>query len=94
MKTLLEHLDDLDRMIEAGNTPTDKLRSQLAFIGREIAALQTDYASLHDAHAELHAGLEERISKLQEKDKRELRQWFDEQAKKNAALRKSYTLER
>ncbi len=91
MKTLQEDIDDLDRMIDAG-AAKDAVRSQIRLISREVAALQTDYTSLAQAHSELHDGLEERISKLQEKDKRELRQWFDEQAKKHTNLRESYTL--
>ena len=52
MKTLQEHLDDLDRMVDtdAGKPQT---RSQIAFVGREVAALEADYADLAHRHAEL-----------------------------------------
>lgn len=48
MKTLQEHLDDLDRMVDTGAGKPDT-RSQIAFIAREVAALEADYA--HLAHA-------------------------------------------
>jgi predicted nucleic acid-binding Zn-ribbon protein len=53
MKTITEHLDDLDRMVDAGNTPKHELRSQVAFIQREVAALQEDYLRLAEAHTQL-----------------------------------------
>jgi hypothetical protein len=52
MTTLQEHIDALDRMVEQG-TSVSKLRSQIAFIGREVAALEADYSSLGQAHAKL-----------------------------------------
>jgi hypothetical protein len=52
MRTLQEHLDDLDRMVDSG-TSVAKIRSQIAFIGREVAALQADYANLADNHVKL-----------------------------------------
>jgi hypothetical protein len=53
MATLQEHIDDLDRMIDGGNTTKDAVRSQIAFIGREVAALEADYARLNEAHTNL-----------------------------------------
>jgi len=91
MITLKDDIENLDRMID-GDTPKDKIRSQIRLIAREVAALEADYAGLAQAHSELQSGLEERISKLQEKDKRELRKWFDEQTKKNAEFIKSRSL--
>ena len=93
MKTLQEDLDDLDRMVDAG-AAKDAVRSQIRLIAREVAALQADYSSLAQIHEELHAGLEEKIATLQERDKKGLRDWFQEQAKKQAEFRKSYTLNR
>jgi hypothetical protein len=52
MTTLQEHIDALDRMVEQG-TSVPKLRSQIAFIGREVAAFEADYSSLGQAHADL-----------------------------------------
>jgi L-2-hydroxyglutarate oxidase LhgO len=52
MKTLQEHIDDLDKMID-GRAAKDEIRSQIAFIGREVAALEADYAQLAQAHAAL-----------------------------------------
>ena len=60
MRTLQEHLDDLDRMVDNG-ADKPKVRSQVAFIGREVAALETDYARL----AADHAKLQEAHTKLQ-----------------------------
>jgi hypothetical protein len=91
MKTLQEDIDDLDRMVDT-DAKKDAIRSQIRLIAREVAALEADYTAVNQAHSELHAGLEERIAKLQERDKRELRQWFDEQAKKQAEFRKRHTL--
>ena len=91
MITLKDDIENLDRMVD-GDTPKDKIRSQIRLLGREVAALEADYASLAQAHQELYAGIEDRISKLQERDKREVHQWFDEQAKKQAEIRKRHTL--
>ncbi len=68
MKTLQDHLDDLDRMVDTGHATKDAVRSQIAFIGREIAALQADYARL----AQTLAKLQEAHTKLQEAQAREL----------------------
>jgi prefoldin subunit 5 len=75
-----------------GDTPKDAIRSQIRLIAREVAALEADYASLAQAHSELQSGLEERISKFQERDKQAMREWFDEQNKKAAEIRKRHTL--
>ena len=52
MRTLQEHIDDLDRMVDS-STAVAKVRSQIAFIGREVAALEADYARLAEAHTKL-----------------------------------------
>jgi hypothetical protein len=91
MKTLQEDIDDLDRMVDT-NAAKDAIRSQIRFIAREVATLEADYAAVNQAHSELHAGLEGRISKLQERDKKAMHDWFDEQAKKQAEFRKSRSL--
>jgi len=91
MITLQDDIQNLDRMVD-GDTPKDKIRSQIRLIAREVAALEADYAGLAQAHQEFCAGFEERILKLQERDKREMRQWFDEQHKKAAEIRKRHTL--
>ena len=49
---LTEHIDSLDKMV-ADHAATCEIRSQIAFIGREVAALEANYASLHSAHTEL-----------------------------------------
>ncbi|MGA2175261.1 MAG: hypothetical protein ABSH38_09795 [Verrucomicrobiota bacterium] len=54
MRTLQEHIDDLDRMVDGG-AEKPKVRSQIAFIGREVAALEADYARLAEAHSKLQA---------------------------------------
>jgi hypothetical protein len=91
MITLKDDIENLDRMVD-GDTPKDAIRSQIRLIAREVATLETDYASLAQAHAELHAGLEERISKFQERDKKLMRDYLDEQNKKAAEIRKRHTL--
>lgn len=61
MRTLQEHLDDLDRMVDSGKAPAHQVRSQIAFIAREVAALEAAYAGLDQAHAQLqqaHARLQ------------------------------------
>ena len=52
MPTLQELVETLDRMID-GPTSKPELRSQIAFIGREIAVLEAKYAELHEAHTQL-----------------------------------------
>jgi regulator of replication initiation timing len=53
MRTLQEHLDDLDRMVDNGSAPKHEIRSQIAFIGREVTALQAENTRLVEAHAKL-----------------------------------------
>ena len=65
MRTLQEHVDDLDRMVDGGNVPKHEIRSQIAFIGREVAALQADYARLAEAHEELQESQLARIRQLE-----------------------------
>ena len=91
MITLQDDLQNLDRMVD-GDTPKDKIRSQIRLISREVAALETDYSGLAQAHQDFCVGFEDRIAKLQERDKREMRQWFDEQNKKSTEIRKRHTL--
>ena len=67
MPTLQQHLDDLDRMVDSGASVA-KTRSQIAFIGREIAALEADYSRLAEAHANLqqaHTDLQAKICALE-----------------------------
>jgi hypothetical protein len=45
MKSITHHIDDLDRMID-GNAPKHEIRSQVAFIGREVELLETSIAEL------------------------------------------------
>jgi hypothetical protein len=58
--TLQEHIDALEAMVAQG-APKPKIRSQVTFIGLEVAALEARYASLLDAHTLLqdeHAKLQ------------------------------------
>jgi cell division protein FtsB len=50
-------------MVENG-ADKPKIRSQIAFIGREVAALQADYASLAEAHTQSNADAAKIISDL------------------------------
>jgi len=67
MRTLQEHIDDLDRMVDSG-TSVAKIRSQIAFIGREVAALQADYAGLAQAHAEFKQAAQKQIANAKAKN--------------------------
>lgn len=44
--SLLEHIDALDKMIVLGSS-VPELRSQVAFIGREVAVLESENSQLH-----------------------------------------------
>ena len=65
MKTITEHLDDLDRMVDAGNTPKHELRSQIAFIGREVAALEANHHAAIEAAANEKSDIAAKYKKLQ-----------------------------
>jgi hypothetical protein len=52
MRTLQEHIDDLDRMVDSG-TGVHQVRSQIAFIALEVAKLEASYAQLAEAHTKL-----------------------------------------
>jgi hypothetical protein len=54
MNRLHQDIDELDRMVDT-DAPKDAIRSQIRLIGREVAALETDYASLSEQHAQLQA---------------------------------------
>jgi hypothetical protein len=71
MRTLQEHIDDLDRMVDSG-TAIPKIRNQIAFIGREVAALQADYASLAEAHTKLQDEHPKAIAALKEAHHQEI----------------------
>jgi hypothetical protein len=59
--TLEEHIDALDRMVDGGS-PKPELRSQIAFIGREVTAFAADYSKLQEAYVALEA----KYAKLEE----------------------------
>jgi hypothetical protein len=92
MITLQDDIQNLDRMVD-GDTPKDKIRSQIRLISGEVAALEADYTALAQAHQDFCSGFEERIAKLQERDKQLMRAYFDEQAKKAAEIRKRHALD-
>ncbi len=54
MSRLQQDIDDLDRMVDT-DAAKDAIRSQIRFIAREVAALEADYASLGEQHAQLQA---------------------------------------
>jgi len=64
MATLQEHLDELDRMV-VGGTNIPQIRSQIAFIGREITALDADYARFIDAHTQSEQATAKALADLQ-----------------------------
>jgi hypothetical protein len=87
MITLQEHIDALDRMVTNG-TSVPELRSQIAFIGREVAALETRYMSAVDDNAQLR--------ELQAKFQQEQAEAFDAflkgEQEKQLRIRKSQSL--
>lgn len=105
MNTLQQDLDDLDRMVD-GDTPKDKIRSQIRLISREVAALEEKKESVEennaalreantkfDTHlAETKAEFDGKISGMKERDKKELRNWMEQKAKQSEDLRKSYNM--
>lgn len=77
MRTLDEHLDDLDRLVD-GNGSKAEVRSQIALIGREVAALEADYARLAEAHTKLQAAkaeVDKQLSDMNARRKNELDDW-------------------
>ena len=66
MTTLDEHIDELDKMV-VGGTSAPTIRSQIAFISREVAALEAelvrvnvDHANLKEAYLNLQAAQAEK----------------------------------
>jgi hypothetical protein len=53
MKTITEHLDDLDRMVDSGSAPKHEIRSQIAFIGKLVVAQEQEYVSAVESAAKL-----------------------------------------
>jgi hypothetical protein len=49
MISLQEHIDALDKMV-VNHASVPEIRSQIAFIGREVAALEARYAQLAVKH--------------------------------------------
>lgn len=54
MNRLQQDIDELDRMVDT-DAAKEAIRSQIRLIGREVAALESDYASLADKCAQLQA---------------------------------------
>lgn len=63
MKTIIEHLDDLDRMVDSGVAPKHEVRYQIAFIGKLVSALEQDYAGTIEDHAKLQQAQSQRDDK-------------------------------
>jgi uncharacterized protein (DUF3084 family) len=94
MPTLQESIDQLDRMIDTG-ADIPKTRSQLAFIGREVSALEADYSSLAQSHSQLqqtHTELVSKINEMKERDKKELSDWMTQRAKEHSEVLRSKRL--
>ena len=62
MIPLQEHLDDLQRMVDNGIAPKHEVMGLIAFIAREVAALQEAYARAIDGNAKL----KDELAKLQD----------------------------
>lgn len=80
MKTLKEHFDDLDRMIDT-DAGKPKIRDQLEFIWLQVSKLEASYTSLQESHANLeeehmklqkaHSGLDTQLSAQANAQRRE-----------------------
>jgi regulator of replication initiation timing len=83
MRTLQEHFDDLDRMVDSG-TNVAKTRNQISFIWGEVAALQANYSALAEAHLKLqeeNSKLKEAAAKSNDRAWDELRKEAEEERK-------------
>src|ERR1700722_18980426 len=66
--TLTEHIESLDGMV-TNRAAVPEIRSQIAFIGREVAALEQAYAKLQHQHeGTLKGNLELSLAYAQEKE--------------------------
>lgn len=66
MPSILENLDDLDRMVDANAGKSD-VRFQIDLISKQVAAFEADYENLATQHADLeeeHAKLKKAHSEL------------------------------
>jgi len=64
MKTLLEHLDDLDRMVDGG-AEKPKIRHQIDLVGRIVATNEAEHSRLVQNHEALVAENQALITKNQ-----------------------------
>jgi hypothetical protein len=94
MITLQEHIDALDRMVTQG-TSVPELRSQIAFIGREVAALEADYARLAEAHTKLQeakAEVDRQLSDKKQADQKAMDDFLTQKVEQQRKLRQRHTL--
>ncbi len=90
MITLKDDIENLDRMVD-GDTPKDKIRSQIRLIAREVAALEADYAILTETHAKFTEAHEKAITERDEikvRDEKAMLDSMDAQNKKRAEDRR------
>ena len=80
MKTLQQHIDDLDRMVDTNAAKPD-IRHQISFIAKEIAAFEAEFAALQQAVLHLHhdhTTLQSEHSKLKKaQSDRDAQAWDD-----------------
>jgi predicted nuclease with TOPRIM domain len=84
MRTLQEYIGDLEEMVNNGTAPKHEVRSQIAFISREVAALEAEYCSLNTAYTKLqeaHSILEAKQAAQRDANWDALKKEADEQQK-------------
>ena len=64
MRTLQEHLDDLDRMVDTG-ADKPKIRHQIDLIGRIVATNEAEHSRLAQDHADFKEAAAKEIGDLQ-----------------------------
>jgi hypothetical protein len=72
-------------MVDAGNTPKHELRSQIAFIQREVAALEANHLATIDDHA----NLQEAHTKLKESEAKRKNDGWKAMGKEAEQLRRA-----
>ncbi len=75
--------------------PVPELRSQIAFIAREVAALEADYMRAIDYNMKLREAQNQTdaaAAQTKAEERRKMDDWFAQKAKQQADFRKRHTL--
>lgn len=82
-------------MIDSGLPPKHEIRSQIAFIAREVAALEADYEELGKAHTNLQeakAEVDRQLSDTKARDEKAMDDSLTQKLKQTAESRRRRTL--